>query len=119
MMVKGWIGAAGRGPVGAAPLMERGPMPGNFSYPDVPGLEPIIDCFVTMMHNPQSGYFRGAGNWPYGDEEGLEPLSDQGSLRRVPQTSKAHGHTVTPYNSTARGLALRTDAKIRRPWMWP
>lgn len=118
-MVKGWIGAAGRGFVGAAPLFEPGPLPGNWAYPDVPGMQPLLDQGDLTLSAP-TGFGRGAGKWAYGQEITTEPLLDQGAISAYSRpTSFAHGHNKKPFNACARGLAKRTDAKIKKPWLWP
>lgn len=118
-MVKGWVGAAGRGFVGAAPLFEAAPLPANWSYPLVPGTQPLLDA-GDRGNNPQTGFNRGVANWAYPDEPTTEPLIDQGpiSAHNLP-TSKAHGHSTEPFNANARGLLTRVDKKIKKPWLWP
>ncbi len=119
-MVIGWIGAAGRGFVGAAPLFEPDPLAGNWSYPDVPGMQPLVDGCDITTNNVPTGLSRGPANWPYGQEPTTEPVLDMAliSAHNRP-TSLAHGHNKRPFNASARGLAKRTDAKIKRPWVWP
>jgi len=118
-MVKGWVGAAGRGFVGAAPLFEAGPLPGNWPYADVPGTQPLLDA-GDLTRNLPSSFNRGASNWAYPDEPTTEPILDQGpiSAHNLP-TSKAHGHDKSPFNANARGLETRADKKIKKPWLWP
>ncbi len=118
-MVKGWVGAAGRGVVGAAPLFEAGPLPGNWSYADVPGMQPLLDQ-GGLTGYPQTSFDRGQAAWPYRGEVTTEPLLDQGPISaHNRQTSFAHGHDTEPFNASARGLGLRADKKIKKPWLWP
>jgi len=117
-MVKGWVGAAGRGFVGAAPLFEAGPLPGNWSYANVPGLQPILDA-GDLTHNLPTSFNRGASNWAYNVEPTIQPILDQGLLTHNLPTGMTHGWSTDPYNSTARGLGLQTDEKIKKPWLWP
>ena len=118
-MVKGWVGAAGRGFVGAAPLFEAGPAVGNWSYADLAFLQPLMDQ-GPRTSNPPTGVNRGSGNWAYPNEVTTEPLLDQGpiSAHNAP-TGLTHGHSKKPFNINARGLAMRIDKKIKKPWLWP
>ena len=119
-MVKGWVGAAGRGFVGAAPLFEAAPLPANWAYPDEPTTEPLIDQGLISAHSLPTSFNRGAANWAYPVEPTTEPLIDQGpiSAHNLP-TSKAHGWSTEPFNASSRGLLNRVDKKIRKPWLWP
>lgn len=117
-MVKGWVGAAGRGAVGAAPLFEAGPLPGNWAYPDVPGMTPLIDAGNVARFFPTT-FYRGVANWSYSSEPTTTPLLDQGQLTRNFPLSKAHGHSTEPFNAHVRGLETRADRKIKKPWLWP
>jgi len=117
-MVKGWVGAAGRGFVGAAPLFEPGPLPGNWAYANVPGMQPLLDQGDLTHNTPTS--FAYSGNWAYPEEPTTEPLLDQGPISAHNEpTSLARGHDKKPFNANARGLTTRADRKIKRPWLWP
>ena len=118
-MVKGWVGAAGSGFVGAAPLFEAGPLPGNWSYANTPGMGAILDASDNITKNVPTGLNRGSAKWPYGQEVTTEPILDDGYLTHNKPTSFARGHSTEPYNASARGLGLRADAKIKKPWLWP
>ena len=117
-MVKGWVGAAGRGVVGAAPLFEGSPYPGNWAYPDVPGMTPILDA-GDQTHNLPTSLDRGVANWAYSHEPTTTPILDMGPQTRNPPTSFARGHSNEPFNAHLRGLDTRADRKIKRPWLWP
>lgn len=118
-MVKGCVGAARRGVVGAAPLFEVGPLPGNWAYADVPGMQPLLDQ-GTFSHSLPTSFNRGAANWAYPDENTTEPLLDQGPISAHNRpTSFARGHDDEPFNAQVRGLGTRADRKIKRPWLWP
>lgn len=117
-MVKGWIGAAGRGVVGAAPLMETPLGAGNWSYPANPGMQVLIDGIDVRTENPPTGIARGAGNWPYTQEVTTEPILDAGARTNNPPTGLTQGWSKDPFNACLRGLAKRTDKKIRKPWEW-
>lgn len=117
-MVKGWVGAAGRGFVGAAPLFEAGPGVGNWSYANVPGMAVVVDS-GDLTHNAPTGLALPPGNWAYNHEPTTEPILDSGSLTHNKPTGLTHGYSIEPYNASARGLAQRIDEKIKRPWLWP
>ncbi|KKN57107.1 hypothetical protein LCGC14_0565790 [marine sediment metagenome] len=117
-MVKGWVGAAGRGVVGAAPLFEADLLVGNWSYPKEPTTTPLLDAGDLTRNFPISKD-RGVANWSYPKEPTTTPLLDQGPLTRNLPVSKAQGHDTEPYNAIVRGLEVRVDAKIKKPWLWP
>lgn len=61
-MVKSWIGAAGMGAVGAAPLFEPVPLAANWSYPETPAMGALLDDSDNVTHNIPTGISRPAAN---------------------------------------------------------